>query len=254
MNTSLNNVLSVFHQADSIDLREGMTAYERYHHTMLQIANHYGIDVASVTGAFCALSPNNDYVGNLRSLVSCIVGIRDGISEQRITVSTYNACKARALRCLNGEDFLSFTKGPKTRAFYSNIVSPEALDHVTIDGHMVSVWLGRRLTMKKAIESRFNYSKIAQDFRQAAFTLCVRPNQVQAVCWFVWKRIHRVLYNPQLNILLGEDQWGLLPEPSAIRPYRAKDSHIATSSAILHSSNSSLLTSNLFQQVSLWDS
>jgi hypothetical protein len=218
----VGNILRVFRAADPIDLREGLVAYERYNKTMRRISYHFDYGMGQVVGAFCALSPNNEWIGNLRSLVTLIKGHMEGIDPSVLTVSTYNACKLRAWKCLDEVDFLSFTRGPKTRSFFTNICFPDALDPVTIDGHMYSVWLGKRLTMKAVAEQRFNYEQVAGDFRTAAFHLGIRPNQVQAVCWFAWKRINKVLFNPQLGLFAGQDQWGLLQDPGQIKPFPNK--------------------------------
>jgi hypothetical protein len=218
----VSNVLTVFGLADGIDIQEGMAAYERYHKTMRRIAYDWGYDMEQIVGAFCALSPNNDWIGNLRSLVTVLKAHRLGISPDRVVTSTYNACKSRAWKCLGAEHFLDFTRGPKTRNFYTNIYCPEENHSVTIDGHMYGVWLGKRMTMKAVAEQRFNYNEVAHDFRTAAFHIGIRPNQVQAVCWFTWKRIHKVLFKEQLGLFASGDQWGLLQDPELIEPFPFK--------------------------------
>lgn len=114
---------------------------------------------------------------------------------------------------------MDFTKGPKTTAFYQNILQPSDLYPVTIDGHMYSIWAGKRLRMKEVATMGFDYETVARDFRTVAFRVFVRPNQVQAILWFTWKRIHNVVYKPQLGLFCAGDQWGLLPDPEYIRPF-----------------------------------
>jgi hypothetical protein len=219
---SETNILKVWEQADTVDLREGMQAYYRYRTTMKNIASHFGFSLESVVGCFCALSPNNDYVGNLRSLITLLKGCKAGEDVDKLTVSTYNACKLRAWRCLGGEDFMSFTTGPKTRAFYSNILNPEDISYVTIDGHMYSLWAGKRMTMKAIAYERFNYKKVELDFKRVAFKLTLIPCQLQAILWFTWKRINNIVFQPQLGLFTGDDQWGLLPEVEGIAEFPIK--------------------------------
>lgn len=206
------NILFIWDQADGVDFSEGMLAYSRYRETLDGIARHYHIPLASVVGMFCALSPNNAYMTNLRSVVDVLNGGRG---------SGYGACYERALRCMRGEDFLWFTKGPKTRSFYQNIMDPDDPEPVTIDGHAYSVYVGQYHNMKQVVRAGFDYEQIATSYRQAAHRIGngVLPNQVQAVCWFVWKRIHRVLFDAQMNLLRMDNQWQVDMEPDDITPF-----------------------------------
>ena len=149
---SVANLSKLYALADDIDRREGRLAYARYNALMRSIAEAYNSDLLRVTAAFAALSPNNDYLGNLRSLVSILVGMRECIPLDRITVSTYEACRDRAYSYLIGDaDFWTTVKGPKIRAFYRNIIRPADTDYVTIDGHMAAAYAGNSGTMKENI-------------------------------------------------------------------------------------------------------
>lgn len=215
----VENICRVLSQADTIDREEGLLTYPCYRLTMERFAAHYGVPLAGTVGAFVALSPNNDYAGNLRSLATLLWGFREGIPPEQLSVSTYSACKRRAWSYINGVDFLSDAKGPKTRAFYQNILDPTNPEPVTVDGHMVGIWEGRRMTMKEAARTRFSYEDIAQGVRDVAAELALVPCQAQAICWLTWKRIHAVIYNPQLNLFRGGNQWGSDVDPREIRPY-----------------------------------
>lgn len=216
---SLDNLRSVFWQADPHDLRDGRLAYRRHHDTLRRLAAHYAAPFDATVGVFCALSPNNDYMGNLRSTATLLEGFRDGASFYLLTVSTYIACAERAWRVLQGEPFLSFTKGKKTRSFYQNIMDPSDPLPVTIDGHMLSIWQGRRMTMKEAVRSRIRYEDVAQGVRELAGEVGVLPNQVQSTLWFTWKRLHRVLYRPQIDLFRPEDPWMLDVAPADVQPF-----------------------------------
>jgi len=171
---------------------------------MESLSEYYAVSLPCVIGAFCALSPNNDYKGNLRSTATALRWFRF-IHEDSISTSTYNHCKERALRCLWGEDFLSFTVGPKTRAFYLNILNPDDPNPVTIDGHLTNAAMDTRLTMKQAIwaKGNWNYEQIAGAIRAIGFCRDMVPNQVQSIVWHTWKRINRILHSDQL--LLWQD-------------------------------------------------
>jgi len=213
---SIGNLTRVVTQIDDIDWREGMVAYPRYRDTMQRLGDHYGYSLSSTTAAFCALSPNNDYWGNLRSLVTLMRGRNLGADPEDLIVSTYNQCKFRAWKYLNGDDFLAATRGPKTRAFYQNILKPSDPAPVTVDGHMYSIWVGERMTMVDAVRRRIKYEIVADGIRVVARHMGVIPNQLQSMLWFTWKRVNGIKYKPQMGLFYGEDQWRLVVDPSEV--------------------------------------
>lgn len=214
----VDNLRAVLDRADPLDIAEGMGAYARYQGVLTRLSKRYGVPLPRVVGAFSALSPNNDYHGNLRSTVSALDGYARGIPDAEIVVSTYRACLSRALRALRGEPFLSFTKGPKTRAFYLNVLDPYNPVPVTIDGHMVGAWFGERLRMVDAVRRRWRYEEIADGVRLLARERGILPNQAQAILWHTWKRIHNVKFQSQLSLFPGGRDADLCPD--SLRPFR----------------------------------
>lgn len=220
---NLNNLRDLLRQADPIDYAEGRLAYINYRRTLLELAEHYHYDLNPVAAAFAALSPNNDYVGNLRSLVSILDGIAVGKPQSEIIVSTYGACKDRAFRfLLRQADFLSVTKGKKTRSFYFNITEPYWDKPVTVDGHMIAAWSGKQLTMKEAVRQRIPYNMIAEDIRVLAREVNLLPNQVQAILWFTRKRLFNIVYKNQLGLFSPDNQWGCYIPADQIKRYVSK--------------------------------
>lgn len=219
---SLENVKKILPLIDRIDYREGLIAYQRYRNMLSKLAEKYALPLPSVIAAFVSLSPNNNYMGNLRSTVTLLECLRQGKQVEWVNVSTYRACKFRAWKYLTGElDFLAVTKGPKIRSFYFNIIDPENPDYVTIDGHMFSLWIGERMKMVESARARIKYQDVAKGISQIA--ICEQgliPNQLQAMLWFTWKRIHNIVYSPQLNLLDPTDHWRNNLNPDQIRPFR----------------------------------
>jgi hypothetical protein len=216
-----DNIRRVLDRADAIDRTEGAEAYFTNSATLEALGAFYGVSKAATVGAFSALSPNNGFVENLRSVASVLDGYRRGLPPTEIVVSTYNACKDRAWRVVaGGEDFLSFTKGPKTRAFYLNTLDPFDPEPVTIDGHMVSIWFAKRLRMMEAVRMKWSYEEIAGAVREIAAERGMIPNQVQSICWHTWKRIHNVKFQAQTSLFDGAGL-GIL-RPGDIRPFRRK--------------------------------
>lgn len=217
----MSNLLKVYEQADEIDHEEGRLAFIRYHDLMQTIADKYRFTLQQTTGAFSALSPNNDYIGNLRSLVSVLHGIREGWTVDDVQVSTYRACLHRAWEFAQDADFLTYTKGPKTRAFYQNIIDPQDATPVVVDGHMLSAYIGERMRMTKAVRvfREYSYDDIAHEVRKLAFRLCIVPCQLQAIIWMTWKRIHNVVYEGNLDMFAVGNQWKVMQDLDGLKPF-----------------------------------
>jgi hypothetical protein len=104
----------MFKQADAVDISEGLLAYQRYHEVMKAIADKYNFPIEKVIAVFVSTSPNNDYLGNLRSTVSILDGINKHLLPAEITISTYKHCRDRAYEYATGvRDFLKGNQRPK---------------------------------------------------------------------------------------------------------------------------------------------
>jgi len=211
------NLARVLDKADAIDRESGIFSYQKYNLIMGRIAEKFGYSIETVTAVFVSLSPNNDYMNNLRSAVTLIDGHSKKISKYRLSVSAFNHCKERAWNFLEGANFLEETKGPKIKSFYQNIVDPTNPEPVTVDGHIVSAWHGKHIGMKAAAVGNFPYKEIAADIRALAALMRLVPCQVQGIIWFTWKRINKVVYNSNLD-LFG-DHWGLDRDPREMKPF-----------------------------------
>lgn len=225
---TIENYKKIYDQADEFDRREGKLAYERYNIVMHRFADHYGFDVVGVTEAFVALSPNSDYHGNLRSLASVLDGVANGVPDDRITVSTFNACKNRALTYLRGEvDFLSTVKGKKITSFRHNILHPHESREVTVDGHMIAAWFDKpKMTMKEANlawRGKVKYEQLAEGCILLADEVGIAPCEMQATIWFCRKRIFNRRFNPQLSLLAEKDDANhTMCWPADFPPYAKK--------------------------------
>lgn len=214
------NLLKAFDLADDVDVQAGMTAYARYNALMRKLSSRYGFTMEEVTAVFVATSPNNDYIGNLKSTMSILDGVNNELTPDEMTVSTYKHCRDRALLYLDGVKFLEHAKGPKTRAFYRNILDPLDLTPVTVDVHVFSAWTGERVLANAAGMSKGQYERIAADMRTSASRLGLIPNQLQGIIWFAWKRIHNIVYDPHLS--LWGDHWNLDINLDHVKPYKKR--------------------------------
>jgi hypothetical protein len=193
-NSHVGNILTVFAHSDTLDRDAGMNAYENYQRKLAGYGRNFGFNITTSCGVFAALSPNLDEKNNFIALERILAN-----DEGFIPGYPLNHEKARRIR--DGAAPLDILHGPKTRAFFCNLADPEGSE-VTIDGHMYSVWHLKRFTMSKAhINTQRQYDRIAADFRTAAKVVGIRANQMQAVCWFTWKRRNRIVFNPKLHQL-----------------------------------------------------
>ena len=201
----MHNLTKLFGQADEIDKVDGCKAYIRYHDLLRSIADYYETDFLKTCAAFCALSPNNDYVGNLRSLVTLLDLKQRGEDMYRGTVSTYKHCRDRAITYLTGEaDYLSTVRGQKITAFYHNITDPTLWGPVTVDGHIVAAYIGNPdMKMKEAVHwlTRTRYVEVERCIQELASQQRLMPHQVQAILWFTRKRTLGIKYSNQMDML-----------------------------------------------------
>lgn len=196
------NISKYYAKANAFDLSAGKAAYPAYLSMMRMIAREYELPTTHVTEAFAALSPNNDYYGNLRSLTSVLHGMRE---NKPYTVSTYKACAQRAESYLNGSvDFMSTVKGPKIRAFRNCILNPVTCQDLVLDGHMIAVAFGQNLTMKEAQielgkhgQRTKTYDAIVRAYVRAARVREITPSTLQAVIWFCRKRTESIKLTTQ---------------------------------------------------------
>lgn len=219
------NIKAILERADNADITEGRVAYFRYREVCLLLADHYGYSLEEAIAVFAALSPNNDYSGNLRSAATVLKGYKEGVDVNLLRVTTYNACRDRAYSYLSGVSFLDTVDGPKIRNFYANILNPLDPYPVTIDGHAVNVWRNKLSTVKGVAERGFNYNRVANDYREVAGRIKLLPHQVQAIVWFAWKRIHNIRFagykHRQLELYrdVTLDLWRTLRSPEDIPPF-----------------------------------
>lgn len=99
------NIKRVLDRADAVDWREGLDAYTNYNHMMQALADYYGYPLNVAAAVFAALSPNNDYIKNLRSAVTLLSGHRNGVPVTALTTTSYRACQLRAWRVLEVRTF-----------------------------------------------------------------------------------------------------------------------------------------------------
>jgi hypothetical protein len=195
------NLERVMDQANRWDIETAEKAWFRYQKIVSQIAFTHGRSMVVGAAVFAALSPNNDYLGNLRDTARLLAAYRQGLTVDDFGVSTYHNNKRKAWRIAQGENPLDLIVFPKTRSFFLNIVDPSNPDPVTVDGHIFNAWTGVRIPLVSAAQKLRHglYDTVAEDIRQIGAERRMIPNVVQGIVWYAWKRLHRIKHSDQLE-------------------------------------------------------
>jgi hypothetical protein len=204
----MENLLKVYSKSTNYERQLGKEAYQNYHILTTGIAKEFGFPFYVGPAVFSALSPNSDYLGNLRDVRVLLKAKAEGRSLSDFSVHTYGNNKRKAWEIANCSiNPLNLIVANKTRNFYLNCLCPEARKPITIDGHIYNAARGirenlvglRGFTPKK-------YEEIAQSMRNLAKDLSLIPNQLQAIIWMTWKRLHHAVHSDQLEIWPPDNQ------------------------------------------------
>lgn len=209
-----------FYRDCPADAREAAKqSYRRYHALTSAVADQLGLPRKTAAAVFSALSPNNNYIGNLRDMRRLLEAHVAGQDIGSFRVCTYHHNKRKAWSIARGEiqpeDALV---APKTRNFYLNIAFPDLCGPVTVDGHMYWAWMGGKGPVKSRVHTEAAnvtprlYHEIADAVRSISERRCL-PHEMQAIVWQQFRRHHNVLGARQLE-LLPSDAFavGLPPE------------------------------------------
>src|SRR4051794_11594518 len=181
MNPNVANILRTFYSATLDEVHHGMNWYAQASGEACRRIPDRPRDV--VLGIVAALSPQTAWARNIRYAEHLIY---------KGDCPSTKARKATARDILGGARPVDRLGGNKVRAFYVCLMNQDC-DEVCVDGHAYSCWFGERIETSKTpkIGNRL-YRVIADDYREAARILGVKPHQVQAVTWLAWRRLHNV--------------------------------------------------------------
>lgn len=222
----LSNVLDLWETVSAEDRERALGIYPMYRDMLLNWAKFYGFGIVPTVEAFAALSPNNDYHGNLRSLSAVMFAEASNTPLDQVTVSTYRACALRAASYLNGSvSFLDTVRGLKITCFRHNLLYPRSSRRVTVDGHMIAVYLGKKnMTMKDAqfhLKSAKHYQEMESVYRRAADKTGMPPPAFQAALWLARKTQNEIKISTQADLFLGgETAWEGVLRPEDYPPYQ----------------------------------
>jgi hypothetical protein len=196
------SILGTFFLASLTETQEGACWYSDALQYCHNIKNRYGLRVEKVAGVVAALSPNNRWERNMldaeRLIDLFMVGGKDAAQEYKAATYGINKDKALAILCLEHSSLNTIPEilnGQKVKAFFHCILGSD--QHVCVDGHAYSIWLGERVTTSdtpKITPKLFN--KISEDYIEATNKINeilgthYVPAQIQAITWIT----HRNLY------------------------------------------------------------
>ena len=203
---SVVNLKCVLEQAQPHEVEEGKSAYTRYNLIMSRVAAATGCSLRTASAVFSALSPNNDYHGNLRDARTLLQAAQAGRTIDSFAVSTYGQNKRKAWQLAHGAEPLNLIVADKTRNFFLNITDPADRQPVTIDGHMYNIWASERKPLVGLRTNRAHYACVADGVRILASECGLVPCQLQAVLWLTWRRIHGIKPSKQLTFW-DDDLW-----------------------------------------------
>lgn len=194
----VHNLHMLLRKSDLIDRQNGINYYPDLSLRIGSVAA--GHQYSKAIGVFAALSPNNSEGGNLGDVERMFAyhGKWKGENWSELKVHTYGANKSKAIRIIEGEDPDLVLTGPKTNSFYHNLLDPYDAKYVTVDGHIVGAWQGKRLPMDQSGINQAQYDLISWGLREVAGAGSVI--ELQATLWLTWRRINWVFYNPQYKL------------------------------------------------------
>jgi hypothetical protein len=190
---SIENLRKIWSQATRHERDAALASYWKYNLLCSDMGRKHGYNVDIAAAVFAALSPNNDYHGNLRDAANLMAAARAGKTLAEFNVSTYGQNKRKAWNIVRGFiKPLDAIKADKTRNFYMNVAHPDDPAWVTIDGHMYNMWNAKRVNLVGLRSQKTLYKVVADGVREMALEVDLIPNQVQAILWTTWRRLHNI--------------------------------------------------------------
>lgn len=188
----INNILSVYNLATEQDIEEGKAWYQEARLFCRGMARKHGVSLDVVIATLSALSPRNKWAQNLKDVDTVLTAHNAGLGPEAVKVGTFGRNKEKAFTIIReGKPALARTSN-KTAAFFDNIRNPESHE-VTVDIHAFSIFFGFRAEPSTLTDKQ--YDTIVSAYRLAAKRVGLKPYELQAVTWVVWRRLttkHRV--------------------------------------------------------------
>lgn len=177
------NVLSLYRSSSLASRDAGMDWYNNAQAFASSLDSRFHRSA----GVIAALSPRSPWNNNKAKAAQLFAQNGDGAGcGMRTNVS-------KAIRIYGGEDALDVLRGEKERNFFLTIVEPDRDDHVpVIDRHAFDIangFAGSDAT-RAILSNKGVYAQYAQAYCEAALTIGIKVQQLQAITWCEWRRLH----------------------------------------------------------------
>lgn len=175
----VDNILRVYDHGTTRQYTEGMTWYNTAH----DLAGMVGFgDYSKGAGVIAALSANTGWSRN-RELAEMVA---NGKGDQ---VKHFGTVLSKVEKIMGGAPPASVLgKGLKTQSFYLNIMDPTLVGPVTVDRHAHDIARGVEWgNSNRGLTTLARYNVIADAYRDAAALRDIKPHEMQAVTWVIWR-------------------------------------------------------------------
>lgn len=173
-----HNIEEVYRRATPQQRHDGMVWYSEAQALALELSPEC---VWRGAGVISALSPLKKWDLNVRLARQAFdTGIATG------NIGIHNE---KAQRILDGEYALDVLSGPKTRNFCIAIATGGINGDCTVDSHGYDIAMGYVHTNASRPKiSGKRYEELASAYRAVADRIGINVNQLQAICWTVWRQ------------------------------------------------------------------
>ena len=174
------------------EIHEGMHFYEGAYGLCKMLAMIYNKSVSTIAGIYAALSPMNTWDTNVSNIIDVLrwSTVTPPASLEALKVNTTHKNRDKAILIARGEDPLYVLgKGPKVRAFYQAINTPDDRSHYPIDRHLINLALGTKITNNIELRSVVTreYSRVEKVYRELGDREKL-GNRLTSIAWFVQRR------------------------------------------------------------------
>jgi len=142
----------------------------------------YGVSLIQVSGIMSALSPNNKFESNCKSLEKFLQ------YKGQCKVTTFNGQKLKAQAILDMDtpcenSIKEILRGNKTMAFFENIYRPHTSEAVTVDLWQIRWAKKLKLIPEQGGLTDKRYKIVANEVKKYANDLGLKPHEYQALTW-----------------------------------------------------------------------
>jgi len=191
-----NNILAIWNETSENDRFDWYGEAHKFAVELCITANlpRDTENIAKACGVIAALSPMSSWElnkKNAQQLIEDSILFNVWDVAQSLPCLKSNARKAGAILLSDGSDqaILDILKGPKTSAFFLNIMYPDKAISLTMDRHAISIAVGLKLKKDKMQMTAGQYDFFQECYRWTAAKLGVNPLILQSATWVVWRKI-----------------------------------------------------------------